>query len=116
MTNNLSYNNIDGRGLVQNAETNNYIAQNDFYQRYQNNYQMFPTTIDTNYENTSRNIEEDNNANVNGNVNNYSCMYEKNNLLTNEDEKVDYNYNPTINVSWIGQTFGNSVSPTLTEL
>lgn len=108
MTNNLSYNDIDNTRLMQNNETN-YLPQNDLYSRYQSNYQMFPTTIENNYE--TRTVPTENN------INNYSnCMFEKNNLL-NEADKVDYNYNPTINVSWIGQNFvGNSVSPTLTEL
>lgn len=105
---NFNYN-VDTPRIVQNvnAETNSYL-QNDMYQRYPNNYQMFPTTIENNYD--SRQVEDE------ANVNSYSnCMYEKNSLI-NEEDKVDYNYNPTVNVSWIGQNYGTSVSPTLTEL
>lgn len=106
---NLTYNNVENNRILQNTQqdTNSYL-QNDIYQRYPNNYQMFPTTIESNYD--TRNVEEDTH------VNNYpTCMYEKNNLIA-DDDKVDYNYNPTVNVSWIGQNFGTSVSPTLTEL
>lgn len=86
-------------------EQNTFVVHNnDLYQRYQNNYQMFPTTIENQFEGR---VEEDKNY--------ANCMYEKN--VANEEEKVDYNYNPTVNVSWMAQNFGgNSVSPTLTQL
>lgn len=111
---------------VQDLSEANYIAQgNEMYQRYQTNYQMYPSTIDNQYE--TRVIEDDrvnlqtlptlpNLTNL-PNLSNYgNCMYEKTNIA-NEEEKVDYNFNPTVNVSWMTQSFaGNSVSPTLTQL
>lgn len=87
----------------------NYAMNNDLYQRYPNNsYQVFPSTIEQHYDSriADEKIE---------NLNYTNCMYEKN--VINEDEKVDYNYNPTVNVSWMAQNFGaNPTSTTLTQL
>lgn len=87
-------------------DPSSYI-NNDMYPRYQSNsYQNFPTNIDQQYEEKIDNVTYSN------------CMYEKNvDDKIDYNEKVDYNYNPTVNVSWMAQNFGGNIAPTtLTQL
>lgn len=93
---NMQYNLPDPVRQIQDLhDPNSYVVHNnDLYQRYQNNYQMFPSTIESQFEGRSVDDEKINNSNYS------NCMY----------DKVDYNYNPTVNVSWMAQNFGGNLT------